>query len=288
MKRCIHCLSLKTVKNGYDNKGVQRYKCNDCGRRFCEKGFFARYKHSVKEITNAVYLKMKRQTSREVSDTMWLFFRLKISYVRVCSWFKKFVRTINKFLPLVATNFTRIWHVDEKYVKVRGSKDDFAYLWVVADNQSKIIATHISNRRDIVSAKTILRKARQLSAPEIIVTDGLQAYKKACRIFGRKVKHLKAHFEGKYTAYHGQILKLCNNRIERINSDIDLFLHSFRGLKNFESAQVWIDGFSIYNNYLKPSSVKWCKIPKMLFNRREKEVLIISWIILSPFQLTEP
>jgi transposase-like protein len=231
---------------------------------------------------------MKRQTSREVSDTMLVFFGLKISHVTVCRWFKKFVGMLRKFIRLIATNFTRIWHVDEKYIKVRGSKDDFAYLWVVCDNKSKILATHISNRRDIANAKIILRKARELSNPEIIVTDGLQSYKKACRIFGRKVSHLEAHFEGKYTAYHGEILKLCNNRIERINSDIDLFLHGFRGLKSFESAQIWIDGFMIYHNYLKPSSVRWHLIPKMLFNRREKEALAVNWIILSPFQLTVP
>jgi len=109
IQRCIYCLSPKVVRNGHTGGGAQRYKCNDCGRRFCEKGFFARYKYSPKEITNAVYLKMKRQTSREVRDTMLLFFGTKISHATVCSWFKKFVGMINTFIPLILINFTKIW-----------------------------------------------------------------------------------------------------------------------------------------------------------------------------------
>ena len=285
MKTCINCLSPNFVRNGHDKRGIQRYKCNDCGKRFCEKGFFARYRHSPKEITNAVYLKMKRQTSREVSDTMLAFFRVSVSHATVCSWFKKFVGMIKKFAKLISINFTKIWHVDEKYIKVRGSKDKFAYLWVVCDTESKILATHVSDKRDIVNAKIILRKARERTGflPDIIITDGLQAYKRACRIFGRKTSHLEAHFEGKYAAYHGEILKLCNNRIERLNSDIDLFIHSMRGFKSFESAQVWIDGFVVYHNYLKPSAVKWYKIHGMLVNRRAKELIVIKKAIVITF-----
>jgi transposase-like protein len=58
-------------------------------------------------------------------------------------------------------NFTNIRHVDEKFIKVRKSKDAFAYLWVVSDSNSNIIAVNVSNTRNAESAKIILRKARE-------------------------------------------------------------------------------------------------------------------------------
>ena len=45
--KCIHRLSTKTVKNGFDNKGFQSFKCNGCGKRFCEKRLFSRFRHLV-------------------------------------------------------------------------------------------------------------------------------------------------------------------------------------------------------------------------------------------------
>lgn len=102
---------------------------------------------------------------------------------------------------------TGVWHVDEKFIRVRGSKGDFAYLWVVADSKNHILVTHVSDARTGANAKIVLRKARELAGfvPRIIVTDGLQGYKKACKIFGRKTKHIVAHFEKKFIFLDGKV-----------------------------------------------------------------------------------
>ena len=95
-------------------------------------------------------------------------------------------------------NFSSIWHVDEKFIHVRGSKDKHAYLWIVSDSNSKIIAVHVSFERDCNNAKIVFQKAKDIASfsPEIIVSDGLQGYKKACKkVFGRKTRHVIAHFE---------------------------------------------------------------------------------------------
>ena len=267
--KCIHCLSTKTISNGFDNKGVQRYKCNDCKRRFCEKGFFARFRHKPKEIINTVYLRLHRLSLRETSDAVSRLIYIHVSHVTIWNWCMKFIQLLILWISLIDANFDKVWHIDEKFIKVRGSKDKFAYLFVACDRKNKIVATFVADSRTTKSAKEILTRAGKKVIPEIIVTDECQIYKKACKIFGRKVKHIKAHFKGKMMAYHGKILKLSNNRIERINSDIDLFLHVFRGLKSFRTAEIWIKGFLIYHNYLKPSKISWHKIPKMITSRRE-------------------
>ena len=286
--RCIYCLSLRSVKNGHDSKGIQRYKCNGCGRRFCEKGFFARYRHKPRDIINTVYLRLKRQSLRETQDSIARLLYIHVSHVTVYNWCMKFIQLLVLWASLIDTDYDKVWHIDEKFIKVRGSKDKYAYLFVVIDRKNKILATFVANSRTTNSAKELLKRARKKGIPEIIITDKCQIYKKACKIFGRKVQHVRAHFKGKWLAYHGIILKLSNNRIERVNSDIDLFLHVFRGLKSFRTAEIWLEGFMIYHNYLKPSKISWHKIHRQIISRRKIKINSIFYVKLSPFKLTEP
>ena len=92
----------------------------------------------------------------------------------------------------------------------------------------------------------------------------------------------------KFFAYHGETLKLSNNRIERVNSDIDLFLHVFRGLKRFRTAEIWLKGFVIYRNYLKSSKISWHRADRMVVSHRKIEINSIFYVKLSPFKLTIP
>ena len=285
--KCIYCLSTKTVRNGFDKKGIQRYKCNGCKRRFCEKGFFARFKYKPKEIINTVYLRLHRLSLRETSDAIARLIYIHVSHVTIWNWCMKFISLLVLWASLIDSNYDKIWHVDEKFIRVRGSKDDFAYAFVVLDSKNKILAIYIADSRSGKSAKIVLRRARTKDNPEIIVTDGLQGYKKACKIFGRKVRHVIAHFEAIGIVHKKQLYKLSNNRIERVNSDIDLFLHVFRGLKSFRTAEMWLQGFMVYHNYLKPSKISWHKIPKMITSQREVIKNIIFYVYPSPFQLTK-
>lgn len=122
---------------------------------------------------------------------------------------------------------------------------------------------------------------------EIAVTDSCQIYVNSVKILGRNVRHVQAHFKLVGIVHKGKLMKISNNTIERLNSDIDLFLHIFRGLKSFRTANIWLEGFVVYHNYLKPSAIRWYKIPKMITSRREIMPKIIFWIYLSPFKLTE-
>lgn len=273
--QCIYCNSFLTVKNGHDKKGVQRYKCNACKRRFCEKGIFARMRTDKQFILNCLYLRSHTLSLREVKRISRKFFGIKRSHVSIYNWIMKFepkLAQIEKNIPL---KFTDIWHVDEKFIHVKGSKDRHAYLYVVADSNNNVIATLVANSRNIANAKIVLRKARERAgfAPTYIITDACQIYKKACKIFGRKVKHYVDKKDKKRFFHEGKIIKLSNNRVERINSFYALWLHVCRGLKSFETANVWIEFFTINYNYLKErgekekSKIEWEEIPLMMQTR---------------------
>jgi transposase-like protein len=212
---------------------------------------------------------MKRWSLRETKDEVAEVLHVFVSHVTIWNWCMKFISVLLLWASLIDIDYEKIWHVDEKFIKVRGSKGDFAYAFMIIDSKNKILAIYVADSRSANSAKIVLRKARKKDSPEIIVTDGLQGYKSACKIFGRKVRHVVAHFEAQGIVHKGKMIKLSNNRIERVNGDIDLFLHVFRGLKSFRTAEIWLAGFMIYHNYLKPSRIQWHTIPKMITSRRE-------------------
>lgn len=275
--QCIYCDSFLTVKNGYDNKGVQRYKCNECKKRFCEKGIFARMRFPRPVIMNALFLKSYTLSTRDVKKILRKLNYIKVSHVSVFNWILKFAPHLCKFAKVIPLNFARdVWHVDEKFIKVRGSKDDFAYLWIVSDTNNNILATHVSFRRDIINAKIVLQKAKQRAgfSPEILVSDGLQGYKKAVKkIFGRKTRHVIAHFEAKNVIHKRKWYKLSNNRAESINRFYALWLHACKGFKRLDNANLWIEFFTINYNYLMPRGekeevkVEWKKVPMLIRNR---------------------
>ena len=272
---CIYCSSPLTVKNGHDEKGVQRYKCNACKKRFCEKGIFARHRFPPLIILDALFLYSQPISTRGVTVNLKRFRNIIVTHVTVYNWVIKFASYLIKIANKKPINFSDIWHVDEKFIHVRGSKDPHAYLWIVSDSHANIISTNISFLRDENSARIILRKAldRTRFCPEIIVSDGLQGYKGACKkVFGRKTRHVVAHFEAVGIVHKGKLLKLSNNRAERINEFPALWLHSIRGFKRLDRANLLMEFFTIYYNYLMPhgieekAKIEWNKIP-MIINK---------------------
>ena len=188
---CPYCSSPNFVRNGHDKKGVQRCKCCDCKKRFCEKGIFARMRTSKEIIMNALYLRSYTLSLRNVKRVIKKLKFYKTTHVSIYNWIMKFYPRLSEIEKKKPINFTNIWHVDEKFIRVRKSKDPFAYLWVVSDSNSNIIAVHVSNGRNVESAKIVLRKAKERTGfdPRVIVTDGLQGYKKAYRkVWGSKTR----------------------------------------------------------------------------------------------------
>ena len=105
--RCIHCLSLSTVKNGHDKRGVQRYKCKECKKRFCEKGFFARYRHNPKDIINTVELRMHRLSLRETKKEIAKLIYVHVSHVTVFNWCIKFIKILVLWSSLLDTKYQK-------------------------------------------------------------------------------------------------------------------------------------------------------------------------------------
>lgn len=241
-----------SVRNGKYNT-FQKYKCKNCNLQFSERSlsFFCRHRYPDEVIRNAILLCMfvsTRISKFLLEETL----QFNPSNVSIYRWTVKFAEHLANLKR--SRSFSNVWHVDEKFIKVRGCKD-FAYLWVVIDDRNNMIATHVSQKRDMNSAITVLTKANNAAdkPPDILLSDGLQAYGKACRkVFGRKTKHVIAHFETKIKMIGNKIYFLSNNRIESLNSKINLWYKKFRGFKRLATANLWCTMWMFFYNLMRP------------------------------------
>lgn len=260
---CFGCNSRNIVKNGYYNS-YQKYKCNACGRQFTERSFsfFSRHRFPEGVISNAILL--NHQISTRMTKHYFRQNNIHFSHVSVYKWSKKFDKKLSNLGSVYKIEYADIWHVDEKFIRVKGI-EGFAYLWVVMDVNNNIIAVHVTDGRNCMGAKQVFRKAKKNAGfiPQVLVSDGLQAYKRAVKkIFGRKCKHVVRHFESKAIVLNRKVIYLSNNRIESLNSKINLWYKRFRGFKSLETANLWCEGWMYFYNLLRPrvyqeEKIKW-------------------------------
>src|SRR3989344_968300 len=59
---------------------------------------------------------------------------------------------------------------------------------------------------------------------DLHVTDGMQSYIKATRLFGRKTKHIIRGLQEQAVMYHGKLLFISNLPVERANSKVDAYI----------------------------------------------------------------
>lgn len=119
---------------------------------------------------DALFLYSQPISTRGVTVNLKRFRKIKPSHVSVYNWVVKFAFYLIKIASKKPIRLTNFWHVDEKFIHVRGSKDPHAYLWIVSDSNSKIIATHVSFARDKDNAIIVLMKAKERAGfnPEIL------------------------------------------------------------------------------------------------------------------------
>jgi len=142
----VYCDSSRIVRNGTRN-GLQCFLCRDCGRQFNERSgtLFAGMKYTPQEVVFALRLRFTyRLSSREASDLMAEMGH-PLSKNTVLFWTGRFHGSFHELERRYRPEYSRIWHIDELHVRLRGGK---AYVYVVEDDRRNIIAMELTERRD--------------------------------------------------------------------------------------------------------------------------------------------
>ena len=234
---CPRCRSDRYSKNGTrrcKRKGrVQRFKCEECGRRFSANLGFEGLHIAAGLITLALMLFAIGTTTsgiREVLIQRGVF----VHKSTVQKWADEYAGLVKGYTDtLTPPRIGSRWSTDEKFKKIRGQD---RWLFAVMDSATRfILSYHMSPIKQNYDATSLLRAAKEKVGftPKILVSDGLQSFKTACK---------RAYLTLKKTIIHIREIHLqnryCNNNAhERLNSELAECL-KVRDLKKDDSSRI--------------------------------------------------
>lgn len=265
--KCPAC-GAGSWKNGFSRSGRQVYKCKSCGEKFNERAGtpFWHLKKGEKEVLTATLLYVKYPLSTyQVADLLELF-GIKVSPSSVGRWPPRFGHSAKKIANHYRIKISRVWHVDEKFVphervpseKYKRGKRKWAYQITVLDSKNNVVASYLAPERSTEAAKEALRRAKEAAgfSPDFVVSDDCPIYDRGVNVLGRRTKHVRAHFEGKFIPYGKGVVLLSNNRIERYHSEIAPKIRSMRGVKNLERGDRFFQLYNFVHNFFRKGRLK--------------------------------
>lgn len=260
---CPYCRSQDIRKDGfyrYNNKVEQRYECKECEKHF-EKSTgspFHRMRNKSNVIIHALKLYVLYPISAdEVAKIIWGIYRVRITGKTILEWVYKFRPHFSKLPKFYKPKYSKIWHIDEMFVNSKGSekrKGTQMHLFTVYDSKRNVIATLLSEKRDIESANKVIELAVEEAGfiPDIVATDGCEIHQKAIRWVSRKIRHVEAHFETKIISHKTAGIQFINqNRIERYHAEIRPKENGMRGIKSAERGTAFFQMYGVFHNFLR-------------------------------------
>ena len=241
---CPHCDSIESVKHGMLN-GRQRYRCRSCNRAFMDNGALPGRRVSPEIVGAALSAFFEGMSYRDIRRHLQSLHGVELEPSTIYRWVLEYTERGHDILEgTKAYTGGGKWVADETMLKIDGGN---IWVWNVMDARSRfLLATHVSKTRKVKDAEMVFRKALAASTdpPAEVVTDKLLAYPIAIdNVFGKKMRH---------TQTEGIHARLNNNLSERLQGTLKERTKVMRGLETLKTAGRFLDGFSLYYNYLKP------------------------------------
>ena len=249
--KCIRCDSEWAGEDGQTRLGGQRWRCNQCRRRFTARSTSAFSHHAFPDDVIALAVR-------------W-YVRYRLSYADVVEWFAErglvvdrstVYRWVQRFLPLFG-EAARVhrrpggakWRVDETSVRLQGR---WTYVYRAIDEDGQIVDAFFSERRNARVAQTFFEHAIDETGvtPEQVMTDKAKCYPRALRAGLPGVEHRRS--------------KYLNNGIERDHGHLKQRLYAMRGFKQASCASVIARGHGLMQNLRNGFSDLTARVPRVL------------------------
>jgi transposase-like protein len=248
-EQCIFCKSFNIKKEGFrKNKSgkKQKYRCKDCGKYFVLDPV-KHVKGNGKIVTLAMDLYFKGLSLRDISDTIYQFYNIRLHHETIRRWILKFTKIMNDYVNKLQPKTSGVWQADEQMIK---SKGKWLWSWNVLDAETRmLLANEVTENRYVEDARKVFKKAKDLvkENPDVIITDGLWSYEKAVR------KELQVWKGRSDRTQHIRLRtirdRIQNNKVERYHGtfrEFDKIRRAFKG-----SEKEMLQAFRLYYNFIK-------------------------------------
>src|SRR5271157_524973 len=121
----------------------------------------------------------KGNSLRDVQDTLYKNFGLKLHHETIRRWINRFMGKINNYVKDLKPQTSDTMHIDEQMLSVKG---EHRWCWNALDSDSRfLLATQITKVRRIKDAQGIIKKAKEVISekPDYVATDKGHFYVKA-------------------------------------------------------------------------------------------------------------
>src|SRR5207247_2180985 len=135
----------------------------------------------------------------------------------------KYNDVIKNYVASLKPELGDVWSLDEMMLNVKNTKPIsgkgfYNWIWTIIDPKTRfVLAVEVSKRREISDARKVIAIGKEISKPNFVITDSLQAYKEAIRkeLDSRKTAHIATKsltdgFQNRpIERYHNEILLQC-------------------------------------------------------------------------------
>ena len=237
---CKHCGSEGVVKFG-TYKGVQRYWCKVCKRKFKADDTQFHMKTPTNQVSSALNSYYEGMSIKAIRRHLQQEHAHAPSTATIYEWIQKYtqyaVDSAKDYHPKVGNT----WIADETVLNIDGQD---VWMWDIIDEKTRyLLATRISQSHTTRDAQLLIDRAikRAGLSPKVVVTDALNSYLDVS--YGKDAEHrLGSPFS----------VQSSTSLIERFHSTFKSRTKVMRGLKNIETAIDFTDGWLVHYNYLRP------------------------------------
>ena len=262
---CETCHSADVIlwgKRRNQSGMVRRYRCKTCGASFAGVEGFRRRRANPDMIAKALDLYFRGTSLRNVSAHFRQAYNLPVSPMTVYRWVTHFGKIAAEWMDAQKVAVGERWHIDETVVSVDGDK---RFVWNVLDADTRyLLATHVSQNRNLTNTRAPLRKAKAAAkacAPREIFSDGMTTYPNAIhKEFGRRHQPgdgAPAAKQGNSRNWawwtpHKVVQSIrapeSNNLVERLHGSEKDRIRPMRGFDTMDGTAALMEGFRVHYN----------------------------------------
>jgi len=240
---CKYCNSSSVVKFG-TYKGVQRYYCKVCKRKFTDNTNPFRMRIPSNQISSALSMYYEGMSINAISRNYQQEYGYTPSSATVYEWVEKYTPITVKAFKDSHPEVGNIWVADETVLNIDGQD---VWFWDIIDRDTRfLLASHVSLTRSTRDAQALMGKAEKMAgkSPKVIITDKLNSYLDGIELtFGGDTEHKQSK---PFT-----IKEDSTNDIERFHGTLKARTKVMRGLKSIDTAIEFTDGWLVHYNYFR-------------------------------------
>ena len=250
---CKNCGSEGVVKYG-SYKGVQRYYCKVCERKFKADDSLFHMKVSADYISTALSMYYSGSSISDIRNHLKQEHGYYPSKHVVFEWVDKFTDLASKQFQDIKPQVGDTWIADETVLRL--DKDRKVWFWDIIDSDTRfLIASRASFSRTTRDAQMLMDSAFKKAGkhPKEVRTDKLASYLDIN--YGKDAEHIQGSpFKFKETGES-------TSQIERFHGTIKDRTKTMRAFRDMETLRQFMDGYLVYYNYFKPNEALNGKTP---------------------------